>query len=906
MGNNSTSSVMISMDANTVPVKKEIAALERQINKLEAKKLPLEAQMESFNQKAGNARKRVTELKNELSSIPKLSVEQMQESMKSDKFFTMNSEDLSKEIAASKKEMQEFSDKADKAGDEVELLNSQISILKNRIDSLKFTGATDASYSEISSQVTKNLEQAANAADRVGRELAESETQADNVSKSVKKIDDGANEAASGIKSRMKNSLKSVEGSVDKFGKRVANTFKSAFIFSVLYKGLNELKQRLSAMLGTNQQFNTSLNQVKSNLAVAFQPIYQAAMPAINSLMNLLVKATAYIAAFVNALFGASMNSSIDAAREMERTVNAVESGATGASKAEKELTAAIKEKQKQVKALQRENKQLQREYEAQQKAVEAQTEKIEKQISAFEKQIDAIEAAESAMNKSAAAQREAIQANIDVLQKQQNAISKEYAEIQKQEQEAQKKVDAQKEAIDKQIKSINKRIKALQKQQREEEKAKKANEKFTASFDELSTLGSIDADDPTELEIEQLQEEIELLQERKEQIEDIDYSARLEALDAEKEKIQEQIDLLQAQKDAIEDVDLSGSIDVYESRISSLREKIDELNNSVVENPLIEQNELLIEQLQEEIDLLQEQKDAIAEASGAASSFDASGLTNLNDELEDLEENINNNKLLKWITDNGDKLLDFITIIAELSAIVGVVYAAFKGFSGFLSVFASPAGVIALVVIALAGFIAVFGDSEAAVDALKRILEGFAEFLLGVFTGDIDLAVEGLKDIFGGLWDFIVVVFEAIENCLIEFLEWIVKIEEEVFGIELSPDVKSAINETGGYKYYSSSGSITQTQPNTWRDIPALASGAVLPPNKPFYAMLGDQKNGTNLEAPEGLIRKIFQEELDGYESDINITFGGTMGGFVRSLNPKITREKKRKSAFKEELQNA
>lgn len=32
---------------------------------------------------------------------------------------------------------------------------------------------------------------------------------------------------------------------------------------------------------------------------------------------------------------------------------------------------------------------------------------------------------------------------------------------------------------------------------------------------------------------------------------------------------------------------------------------------------------------------------------------------------------------------------------------------------------------------------------------------------------------------------------------------------------------------------------------------IPALAQGAVIPPNRRFLAMLGDQTGGTNVEAP-------------------------------------------------------
>ena len=46
---------------------------------------------------------------------------------------------------------------------------------------------------------------------------------------------------------------------------------------------------------------------------------------------------------------------------------------------------------------------------------------------------------------------------------------------------------------------------------------------------------------------------------------------------------------------------------------------------------------------------------------------------------------------------------------------------------------------------------------------------------------------------------------------------------------------------------------------------IPYLASGAVIPPNKEFMAVLGDQKQGNNIEAPENLIRRIVREETRG-----------------------------------------
>lgn len=43
---------------------------------------------------------------------------------------------------------------------------------------------------------------------------------------------------------------------------------------------------------------------------------------------------------------------------------------------------------------------------------------------------------------------------------------------------------------------------------------------------------------------------------------------------------------------------------------------------------------------------------------------------------------------------------------------------------------------------------------------------------------------------------------------------------------------------------------------------IPMLAQGGVIPANHAFLSILGDQKQGTNIEAPEELIRKIVREE--------------------------------------------
>lgn len=81
---------------------------------------------------------------------------------------------------------------------------------------------------------------------------------------------------------------------------------------------------------------------------------------------------------------------------------------------------------------------------------------------------------------------------------------------------------------------------------------------------------------------------------------------------------------------------------------------------------------------------------------------------------------------------------------------------------------------------------------------------------------------------------------------------------------------------------------------------LPRLAQGAVLPPNREFLAVLGDQKNGKNLEAPEGLFRQIVSEELakSGYTGnrEITINFTGNLAQLARILKPQLDKETNRR----------
>lgn len=120
----------------------------------------------------------------------------------------------------------------------------------------------------------------------------------------------------------------------------VGQLIKSFTIFSLIFplvsRGIMALAQNIGATLMTNTAFANSLNQIRSNLATAFTPVFQAIMPALNALMSALATVTGYIAAFMSALFGKSMASTKQATSGIYAAKDAMGAYGSSADKAAK------------------------------------------------------------------------------------------------------------------------------------------------------------------------------------------------------------------------------------------------------------------------------------------------------------------------------------------------------------------------------------------------------------------------------------------------------------------------------------------------------------------------------------------------------------------------------------------
>lgn len=136
----------------------------------------------------------------------------------------------------------------------------------------------------------------------------------------------------------IKNSSKSIGSYRTGIGNTIGQMFKWMIILPMIVKGLTAFATALGQGLMTNQQFANSFNQIKTNMMVAFTPILQAILPALNTLMAALAKATTYIASFISAIFGKTYQQSYQATQQLIDAKVAMGAYGDSAKKAAKDV----------------------------------------------------------------------------------------------------------------------------------------------------------------------------------------------------------------------------------------------------------------------------------------------------------------------------------------------------------------------------------------------------------------------------------------------------------------------------------------------------------------------------------------------------------------------------------------
>lgn len=157
--------------------------------------------------------------------------------------------------------------------------------------------------------------------------------------------------------------------------------------------------------------------------------------------------------------------------------------------------------------------------------------------------------------------------------------------------------------------------------------------------------------------------------------------------------------------------------------------------------------------------------------------------------------------------------------------------------------------------------------------NAIWSTVSGFAKRIKNAIVDKFTSAKNTVVDVFNGMRDAIRSVLNniiSVVNGAISKVNGVVSAIESAFSF-------------GPWKVPTPFGSKTIGFKATFPRVPTvpyLAKGAVIPPRSEFLAVLGDQKQGNNIETPEALLRKIVREETAGRQA------GGGSWRFTAQIN--------------------
>lgn len=173
---------------------------------------------------------------------------------------------------------------------------------------------------------------------------------------------------------------------------------------------------------------------------------------------------------------------------------------------------------------------------------------------------------------------------------------------------------------------------------------------------------------------------------------------------------------------------------------------------------------------------------------------------------------------------------------------------------------------------------------SDYVITPLKTAFNSFKTELIAIWDG-IWIGIKNIiNKILGGVESFI--------NGIISGINWLILKLNSVMA--LSGELASALGFDTGFQ-------LPSLDPVS---LPRLAQGAVIAPNREFIAILGDQRSGTNVEAPLSTIEEAVMNamsKMGGVSTgDVNVSveFKGTLAKLGQVLQPYVTAESSRKGS--------
>lgn len=137
---------------------------------------------------------------------------------------------------------------------------------------------------------------------------------------------------------KMRAAFDKARNSANRFGKRLLEIAKSALIFNLISSALRSVTNYMGKVLKTNSEYTAQLAKLKGALLTAFQPIYEFVLPGLLAVMRVLTAIVQVAANVLSALFGKSAADSAKNAKALNDEAKAIDAVGGAAKNAQKSL----------------------------------------------------------------------------------------------------------------------------------------------------------------------------------------------------------------------------------------------------------------------------------------------------------------------------------------------------------------------------------------------------------------------------------------------------------------------------------------------------------------------------------------------------------------------------------------
>lgn len=151
---------------------------------------------------------------------------------------------------------------------------------------------------------------------------------------------DDAGAAGEDAGNRISDAMRQATARIEKLGKRITGMIKRVFFFSLFTRALRGVRSWFSDIIKSNDEASAAIARLKAALLTLAQPLVNVIVPAFTALVNVLTSVVNAISSLLSKLFGTTIQQSAEAAENLYDEQKAIKGVGSAAKKASKQLAA--------------------------------------------------------------------------------------------------------------------------------------------------------------------------------------------------------------------------------------------------------------------------------------------------------------------------------------------------------------------------------------------------------------------------------------------------------------------------------------------------------------------------------------------------------------------------------------